>query len=107
MKGTLASHPLETEVSLEENTTLPIYTVTPPQALTSTPKGLKNKEEFLGRNISYFLLMEKLNNIEHYPLLDFIPKLFCEYVLVFPWVTEYLHMKNFMPTMLIHILFHI
>lgn len=51
--------------------------------------------------------MEKLNNIEHYPLLDFIAKLFCEYVLVFPWVTEYLHMKNFMPTMLIHILFHI
>lgn len=51
--------------------------------------------------------MEKLNNIEHYPLLDFIAILFCEYVLVFPWVTEYLHMKNFMPTMLIHILFHI
>lgn len=51
------------------------------------------------------LLIEKLNNTEHYPALAFPAKLLPEYVLVLPRARKHLDVKSLMASMLTHMLF--
>lgn len=58
------------------------------------------------RVLLLLLLIETLNNTEHYPALDFTAKTLYEYVLVLPRVRKYLDVKSLMASLFTHMLFH-